>query len=147
MIVVMRRRLQNISPEESGSAYQSCMKMAEAAHKKDPSKTVAQHIPAMNLFVARTSASAMSQNPIRRLQRRGPSLGKRTAIASSCKWPRNSEQRTRFFQRRKLLSELWQTILKSRNARGRNVTADGALSFAARRARHDWHSRGGDGCK
>ena len=57
----------SIAPEESGAAYQTVMKMAEAAHKKDPSKTVAQHIPAMNLFVARTSASAMSQNPIRRL--------------------------------------------------------------------------------
>src|ERR1700730_5032404 len=32
----------SIAPEESGAAYQTVMKMAEAAHKKDPSKTVAQ---------------------------------------------------------------------------------------------------------
>ena len=33
----------SISPEESGHAYQAVMKLAEAAHRQDPSKTVAQH--------------------------------------------------------------------------------------------------------
>jgi hypothetical protein len=36
-----------ISPAESGVAYQAIMKMAAAAHKKDPGKTIEQHFAAI----------------------------------------------------------------------------------------------------